>query len=65
MVRALNTPNLRVRPNFLETVDPRNAYYAGVVVDRERVALASVDFFSVQEPDYEHCCAPYLLIWCK
>jgi hypothetical protein len=43
-----------VRGYFLESFDPRNGDYAGVVVKREPISLGLVDFPSVVESDYEH-----------
>jgi hypothetical protein len=43
-----------VRRYFLEPIDPRNAEYASLLVDRELVALCCVNLFSVEESDDEH-----------
>ena len=43
-----------MRCNFLEPVDPGNRKDTGFLVNFEFVAIGSLNFFTVREPDYEH-----------
>jgi hypothetical protein len=43
-----------MRANFLEPVDPGNRKDPGFLVNFELIAVGSLNFFTVCEPDYEH-----------
>jgi hypothetical protein len=40
--------------NFLEPVHPGNRKDPGFLADFQLIAIGSLDFFAVREPDYEH-----------
>jgi hypothetical protein len=43
-----------MRGDFLEPVDPGNRKDAGFLVNFELIAVGSLNFFAVGEPDHEH-----------